>query len=267
MKKIRICSVILFLFSVAVFGVYLYYAKATSDTIAPVVTCETEEMTVSVFTKEAELLAGVTAQDDRSGDVSDTLVIEKISAFTGENTRIVTYAAIDEKGNVGRCQRTLYYEDYQKPTFSLTEAMRFPTGQSVDILGRIKAYSELDGDLTDNIKYSLDSTIDLKTPNIYNVEFRVTDSADVVEYLSLDIEVYDASAERIEVVLSEYLVYVPANAEFDPMAYYVGSDIEGELVIESAVDTTKEGVYNVDYIVNGNNSKGKSRLIVIVTAP
>lgn len=264
MKKIKVLSVLLFIFSIAVFVAYQYYDRMTADTTAPVVRCESEELLVSVSVTEEELLQGVTAEDDKSGDVTDTLVVENISAFAEEDNRIITYAAIDEQGNVGRCTRILKYTDYEEPTFSLTEPMRFEMGSTFDILERVRAQSMLDGDLTDSIKYSLDSTIDLKSTGTYSVEFRVTDSSGKVVYLPLELEIYDQTQERISVILSEYLIYVPLNGTFEPQSYYVGSDIEGVLTIHSDVDVTKEGVYTVDYVVTGTNSNGKSRLLVVV---
>ena len=55
---------------------------------------------------EEELLAGVTAMDEKDGDVTDSLLIEKISG-TGEGTVIVTYVARDEANNVEKVSRTL----------------------------------------------------------------------------------------------------------------------------------------------------------------
>lgn len=265
MKQIRIYSLILLVISVIVFGAYILYAKITSDTMAPVVSCESETIEVSVNVTEEVLLEGVTAIDDISGDVTDTLVIESMSAFTDDNSRIVTYAAIDEKGNVGRLQRTVAYIDYEEPKFGLTEPLRFKTGSSFDILETVTAYSTLDGNLTDSIKYSMNSSMDIYDEGNYQVEFRVTDGTGNVVYLPLEVELYKASEERISVVLSDYLIYVPVNSAFDPKEYYVGSDIDGTLEIESNVDITTEGIYTVDYLVNGKKSIGKSRLVVIVT--
>lgn len=265
MRKIKVLSILLLIISILAFGAYLFYAEITSDNKAPVLQCDSEELTVSVNTTEEELLQGVTAEDDKSGDVTNTLVVESISTFAEGGKRIITYAAIDEKGNVGRIQRILKYTDYTVPTFDLTAPLRFSMGSSINILGRVKAQSALDGDLTDSIKYSLESTIDLKNPGVYSVEFRVADSGGNVEYLPLEVEVYDQTEERITVVLSEYLIYLPVNAAFNPQTYFVGSDIDGDLSIQSNVDVTKEGVYTVDYVVSSENSIGKSRLVVIVT--
>ncbi|MBQ9150380.1 hypothetical protein IJX73_05560, partial [bacterium] len=68
------------------------------------------EKDVLKYPTEEDLLKGVSANDSRSGDVSDTLVIESLSDFTEEGKRIITYAAVDESMNVGRCERTIVYE-------------------------------------------------------------------------------------------------------------------------------------------------------------
>jgi len=265
MRKIKIGSFLLLLVSVIIFGSYKVYEHVNKDTTPPVITCGTDKITGSVEITEEELLAGVTAKDNESGDVTGSLVIEQISPFTEERTRIITYAAIDAKGNVGRAERVLKYTDYQGPRFTLSEPLRVPMGRTLDLLEVIGAKSVLDGDLSDNIKYTLESSIDVGSPGVYNIEFRVSDSCGYIEYLPIEVEVYDKTEERINVVLSEYLIYVPLNTKFDANRYYVGSDIDGELAVQSNVNTAKPGVYYVDYIVDGNNSLGKSRLVVVVT--
>lgn len=265
MKRIKIASILLLVISVLIFGAYKIYEKMTSDTVAPVIKCGSEEILVSVSASEEEFLSDVTAIDDKSGDVSETLVVEEISAFAEENTRIVTYAAIDEKGNVGRHNRILKYTDYQIPKFNLTNSLRFPKGRMVNVLENMEVYSVLDGDLTDSIKYSVENTINLENTGVYSIEFRVMDSAGHIEYLNTEIEIYDITEERIQVFLSEYLIYLPKGAQFDPQAYYVGADTEGTLAIQSDVNTSEAGVYSVDYVVQGVSSIGKNRLIVVVT--
>lgn len=90
-----------------------------------------------------ELLADVKAEDNLSGDVSGTLVVEQISEITEENERTITYAAIDEKGNVGRAERTLKYIDYQGPWFKLKDSLRYKAGDTLNVLDRVEAESLL----------------------------------------------------------------------------------------------------------------------------
>lgn len=264
MKKLRIGSIILFIISTAVFVGFGIYEQSKNDEVPPVISFDEERLVVSVKTDEEELLRDVKAADRKSGDVSNALVIEKISGFTEEGERIITYAAIDENGNVGRKERILRYKDYEKPQFNLDGPLRYPTGRKVDVLNRITAVSSLDGDLTDNIKYSLETAINIMSPGKYPIEFRVMDSGGAMTYLNTELEVYEVSQERIQVDLKKYIVFLNKKDKFEPKRYFKGSDEKGELEIQSNVDMKTSGAYYVDYIVKSGELMGKSRLIVVV---
>jgi hypothetical protein len=267
MKKIRIASLILLIIAVVLFGAYKIKEFSTRDNTPPVITLPSDTITASVSITEEELLEGVVATDNKSGDVTDTLVIEKISSFTEEHTRIITYAALDDKHNVGRIQRTLVYTDYQAPTFTLKQPLRVPMGKSANLFNIIGATSVLDGDLSSKVKYSVNSTIEVGKTGAYEIEFRVTDSSGHVEYLKTVLEVYDSSSEKLKVKLTDYLIYLPIGAEFEPYDYYIHdeeADEDNLLTITGEVDTKTPGVYYVTYSVDGAKSKGVSKLVVVV---
>lgn len=264
MRKLRVGSIILLAVSTIIFVGFKIYEKSKSDYEPPVISFEKKELVVSVEADEKELLKDVKAIDKKSGDVSDALVVEKLSHFTEAGERVITYAAIDGNGNVGRKERTLRYKDYKKPQFSLNAPLRFPTGQKISVLNGVTALSSLDGDLTDNIKYSLETTLNIMNPGTYPIEFRVVDSGGNTTYLSTEVEIYEASEERIKVDLTEYMIFIDTNDSFDPKRYYKGADEEGTLEIRSNVNKKKPGVYYVDYIVKAQQTMGKSRLVVVV---
>ena len=159
MKKLKVFSVILLITSIGAFVAFQGYTRMIQDKKPPVVSCDSSELKVSVKAKEKDLLKGVTAKDNRSGDVSDTLVVENMSEFTDKGKRTVTYAAVDKSMNVGRAERTLVYEDYKPPVFHMTGSLCYAAGETVDVSSKITADSVLDGDLTSNIKYSLEKTV------------------------------------------------------------------------------------------------------------
>ena len=123
MKKLKVFSVILLVTSIGAFVAFQGYTRMIQDKKPPVVSCDSSELKVSVKAKEKDLLKGVTAKDSRSGDVSDTLVVENMSEFTDKGKRTVTYAAVDKSMNVGRAERTLVYEDYKPPVFHMTGSL------------------------------------------------------------------------------------------------------------------------------------------------
>lgn len=264
MKKLRIFSILLLFVSIVLFFVFQMYSKVVRDNNPPTVTCDTEELKVSVEATTEDLLKGVTAKDSRSGDVTDSLVIEEMSAFTEEGTRIITYAAVDDSKNVGRCERVLKYTDYVEPRFDLKESLCFKMGAKVNVFDIIMAESSLDGDLSGNIKYALEKTINTMEAGSYPVEFRVMDSGGKTVYLNTAIEILSSEYAAIKVYLDEYLVYVKKGSSFDPDKYYKGADREGTLTIKSEVNTKEAGTYYVDYFVMNGNVGGKSRLVVVV---
>ena len=264
MIKKRTWHILILIIFLIFIDIYLLYAMVISDSEAPQVVCSGDEITVSVKATDEELLEGVTASDNRDGNVTDSVVVESISAFAGDE-RIIVYAAVDRKGNVGRAQRTLRYTDYEAPEFGLDAPLRFSYGFSPDLLQNVTADSTLDGDLTGNVKYSMDSGLDVSEAGIYEVEYSVSDSTGTISYLPVTVELYDPMEERGTVELSDYLVYVEQGSDFNERDYFEESSVDGSLYIDSDVDTDTEGVYSVEYTVSDGENTGKSRLVVGVT--
>lgn len=267
MRKLKVFSVLLLLVSSAAFAGYKIYEKSLADNEAPVITCSQDNIQVSVADPEEKLLEGVTAGDQRDGDITDKIVVQSLSEFSEDNKREITYAVADKAGNVGYGKRTLEYTDYAEPRFNVDKPLLYSLGSTFNVADGVSATGALDGDLTSKIKYTVDKTISTTISSSYNVEFRVSDSAGRTSYLQTVLEVYDPSDYQIEVELSQYLVYIGVNQGFDPNAYYAGADTEAEevtLSIESTVNTAQPGCYYVDYNVTTERQAGKSRLIVVV---
>lgn len=265
MRKLKVFSILLLLCSTVAFAGFKIYEKGLADNKAPVITCSQDNIQVSVEDPQEKLLEGVTAEDQRDGDITDKIVVQSISEFSEDNKREITYAVADEAGNVGYGKRTMEYTDYSAPTFNLSQPLLYPLGSTFNVSDGVTASGSLDGNLTNNIKYTLDKAISTTTAGTYNVEFRVSDSAGRTSYLQTVLDVYDPGDYQIEVTLSQYLVYIGVNAGFDPNAYFVGSDAEeGVLSIESNVNTAQPGCYYVDYNVTTERQAGKSRLVVVV---
>lgn len=85
---------------------------ASQDKTAPVITIEDKEKEITY--KDGDdyevLLADVTAEDNRDGDVTDKIFIDKITVVSDGSRAIVQYAVIDEHNNVGTETRMVNYE-------------------------------------------------------------------------------------------------------------------------------------------------------------
>lgn len=84
-------------------SVFLYI---NLDRTAPVISFadDDRQLTYTKKTSEEDLLEGVSAVDDVDGDVTDSLLIEKISE-TADGNVIVTYVALDAANNVTKKSR------------------------------------------------------------------------------------------------------------------------------------------------------------------
>ena len=241
------------------------YDFITADKKAPVIMFPGDELQVSVAVTDEELLQDVQARDNRAGDLTGSVVVEKMSSIAEDATRVVTYAAIDKAGNVGRKERTIRYTDYTNPRFDLGAPLRFPIGKFPDnIMGEVYAQSAIDGDITEKVKFQFLSEQYFNQEGFVDIEIRVTDSAGVSAVLPTQLEWYDAKNEALQVELSQYILYLEEGAEFEPKDYYIDPGQKSKLEVESDVNTSAPGVYHADYIVQSGDNIGKTRLVVVV---
>ena len=183
-RKASKLSVIFLVISLLAFLGYKIYNRMIIDKTPPIVTAPESVLEASVSVTDNDLLRGVKAEDNKAGDVSDTLIVEKLSSIDSENNRIIYYIALDQNNNVGRAQRTLHYTDYQLPEFAMENGCFIvKIDGTINIMNYIKASSVLDGDLSSFIKYSFDSRLDTSTLGEYPLQLYITDSAGGVSKL------------------------------------------------------------------------------------
>lgn len=253
---------------------YLFFSVRTRDTQAPVICVATDTLSISVNDPESALLQGVSATDDKEGDVTSSIVVEKISDLAEDHTATVTYAAFDSSGNISRATRTICYTDYTPPVFALSSPLVFNVGLSVDVLSRVTVTDVLDGDISRNLKATLVSdSASLSTAGVHEVTFRVTNSMGDTARITLPVDVLPAATYSGTINLTQNLVYVSQGNSFRPSWYFESLTLgltdytlaDGvELEYESNVDTSVPGVYSVTYTARHGLSKSFTRLIVVV---
>lgn len=75
------------------------------DRVRPEFRFQTDEYIYTGGDGEEKLLESITAYDDRDGDISDRIVIEKITENREASTIVVYYAVSDSAGNVSKISR------------------------------------------------------------------------------------------------------------------------------------------------------------------
>ena len=78
----------------AIAGIIFWYVNR--DSIPPVITRE-EETIYEESMSDSELLQGVVAMDAVEGDVSHTLVVEKVTVNHNTGNAVITYGAMDQR--------------------------------------------------------------------------------------------------------------------------------------------------------------------------
>lgn len=274
----RLLLILVVLCAALFFGYYLNLQQERDHT-APEIFMETDVISVSVYAQQDCLLDGVTAWDDRDGDVTEFLVVEGVSAIGEDHSATVTYAAFDQAGNVTKAERVVSYTDYEGPKFDFTVPLVFRSGYVIDMQDYVTASDPMDGDLTDKIKAALsgDKGGSLSTVGTHQVELRVTNSMGDTARLTVPVEVYESTQYNATVNLTKGLVYLEKGSSFRAGAYleslYAGYQTVSptqliaagaDISIQSDVQSNVPGTYSVTYTVTYGSYTGFTRLIVVV---
>ena len=297
MRRLRTLSITLFIASLILFGINYYRKSIYEDKTGPVFQMENNIVQVSVKDDEKALLRGLTATDAADGDVTDSVIVESISPFTGTGRRIVNYAAFDSDNHVTHAKRELIYTDYRPSQFHLNKPLSFAMN-ATNLLDGITVDDCIDGDLTKSVKLMSDGDIDTSHVGEYSARLKVTNSAGGVSYLPVTIEIYDASVQykRPQLKLTDNVVYIEKGDYFDEKEYLTSITINGteysmtdetgtygarylpqdetdktirydRVDFESNVDTDVSGYYEVTYSFEDteeNTGTGHARLYVVV---
>lgn len=288
MKKVRAIVIMFFLASCAIFSMYIFKMHMVEDNTPPEISCDSDEISVSVNAEDAEILQGVTAVDNRDGDITDSVTISSMSHFISKGRRTVTYIVFDKANQAGSIQRTLTYTDYTSPKIHLIKPLRYTPSEAdkANLLEYMTAEDCLDGDITNQIRTTLSDSYYSLEPGEYELMIQVSNSAGDVCAVPVNVEIVDSS-DREEnnksyPMLSEYIVYTGVNQELDLDSYLSGI-IQGtneytfekdekyleitkeDITVTSHVDYSKEGVYTVEYTYEGKEAPAAvTKLYVVV---
>lgn len=87
----------------------IVFAFAASDRVGPVITYSGDTILYREGEDKQLLLMGVSAMDERDGDVSASLIVENIIPLSDEDSARVIYAARDKHNNISKVSRLISY--------------------------------------------------------------------------------------------------------------------------------------------------------------
>lgn len=211
-----------------------------------------------------------------------------MSHFIAPGKRTITYVVFDKANQVGTLERTVQYKDYTPPKIHLKAPLRYSTTEvgKANLTENMKAEDCLDGDLTSQIRTSLDDGMYNAAAGIYKVTVQVSNSAGDVCSVPLEVTVTESGDRQEQMkeypVLSDYIAYTTVGHEIDPMSYVKGMEMNGAtytyaddgealagtreaISVKSEVDYSKAGVYPVEYSYTAEGSPtAVTKLFVVV---
>lgn len=288
MGRVRFFICVIFVIACVTFAGYQIKTRMVEDNKAPVITCDEEEITISVEDDDAVLLEGLKAEDNRDGDITDSIRVSSMSHFVN-GKRTVKYVVFDKANNVGVLERTVKYSDYTSPKVYLKKPLRFITTASgrLDYSEHYEAVDCLDGDIThqvrlitsDNDRHYGYSTME----GLYDVTLQVNNNAGDVRSLQVEMQISytdnDDEREKVYPMLSDYIVYTTVGKKIDTAKYLTGTSRngneyefedtavpeKGDITVKSNVDYTTPGVYTVEYSYKAEGAKkAVTKMYVVV---
>lgn len=265
MRTLKTILIICLVLVTAAFAAGQVYSRVVTDTVPPVITLDSDSITVSVEDGRDALLRGVTASDAKDGDLTGQIIVSGVSKLISNNTAKVSYMVFDKAGNMASATRYVVYSDYHRPRFMLITPLLYSLGETVSITGRLQAQDAVDGDITSSIRV-LSSDIISSTEGVYNLTLQVINSLGDTAQVTLPVTIRAEADGDSAVKLRRYLVYVGLGDNFEPRNYIesVSAGSVSDVRIDSNVDTQSAGCYLVTYTVTFGGRSSSALMTVVV---
>lgn len=264
-RTLKTILIICLVLVTAAFAAGQVYSRVVADTVPPVITLDSDSITVSVEDGRDALLRGVTASDAKDGDLTGQIIVSGVSKLISNNTAKVSYMVFDKAGNMASATRYVVYSDYHRPRFMLITPLVYSLGETVSITGRLQAQDAVDGDITSSIRV-LSSDIISSTEGVYNLTLQVINSLGDTAQVTLPVTIRAEADGDSAVKLRRYLVYVGLGDNFEPRNYIesVSAGSVSDVRIDSNVDTQSAGCYLVTYTVTSGGRSSSALMTVVV---
>lgn len=214
MRNLRIIVVALFIVISLIFSVLFFYDRLVMDHTAPMIVSDGIPLEVSVRATDVELCTGLTAYDDVDGDITDRIVVRKISQLVDANHAIISYAVFDSSSNYCTFSRYVTYTDYKKPSFSLSQPLIYNLNGLITLEDRLTASDVLDGDISNRMRLS-SSNLSNSAIGEYPITVQVTNSTGDTALVTLTVSIQNYTSQHPVIYLDDYLIYVDVRTKLD----------------------------------------------------
>lgn len=198
-------------------------------------------------------------------------MVGNLSRFYEDGVCKAEYVVFDSSNKPGVFSREIQFVDYHSPEFVISSPLVFEKGSKSYASAQIGAIDMIDGDISSFIRVT-SSDVDYSVPGHYDVEVEITNSFGDYSEITLPVHIVEASDNNLNISLTENLVYLRKEANFNARSYLEsvtkanGEELEKNIVsVESNVDMSKAGCYEVKYTAQDSKGiKGVTWLVVVV---
>ncbi|MFZ8770918.1 DUF5011 domain-containing protein [Vibrio harveyi] len=135
--------------------------------------------------------AGVTASDKEDGDLTNSITVEGSVDVNTVGTYVLVYSVKDSDNNETKQSRTVVVYSLV-PEFEGVTDTTIQLGDAFDPMAGVKATDAEDGDLTDQVR--VEGSVDVNVLGVYDLVYRVTDSANQTTTAQRSVVVSDGSS-------------------------------------------------------------------------
>lgn len=283
MKFFRVCVLLLFVVTFGVCAGLYVHLHLTVDSTYPTIEIANDTVMLTAngsgfdsvllsknkYSANNELFTGVTAHDEKDGDITEKVFIESSSAFTEPGECTITYAVCDSDNHITRVQRKLVYTNYTSPEFYLKDDLVFTIDEELNLSEIIGATDVIYGDISSDVIITVPDYEYGKTGS-FSIHVEVSNEKTDSSHLDLPVVIEDSNRGAPVIALEKYLIYIDKGESFNPRSYVKSAlDSEGNpidaVTYKSGVKSDTSGVYSVDFYAKDSlGVRGHSVLLVVV---
>ena len=273
MRFVRAGVMIIFILSLVIFGISRVALLQDRDPNEPEIASDREVLEIPCEYTQEQLMEGLTATDQEDGDLTSRIVAGSFSRFIEPGLYNLTYVVFDSANQPASLTRQVRFTDYHSPRFTLTESLVFTEGEGSynELMARLGAQDQLDGDLTDWITQT-DTDVNYQRAGSYTTTLEMSNSLGDTVTQDLPIHVVAAEGHSLEIILNTGIVYIDQGGGIDAGSYIEelldnqGNSMDTSLISsESNVAPQTPGCYEIHYQAeDGQGNSGETWLTVIV---
>lgn len=227
--------IVIFCISLLIFIVAVVKELISSDSSIPEITSDRDVLEVPCNYTESQLLEGLSAYDQDDGDLTSKIVVGSMSRFNTSEPLVFT----EREGN-----STLLKE-------------------------RIIANDIIDGEISESV-INTSSDINYSVAGTYHSTYEVSNSFGDTSTIELPVHIIKSENNQIDIKLTQGIIYINTGDTIDAADYIEsvtsaqGRTLHRVVKIESNVDNTTPGVYEIHYSASYSGTNGETWLTVVV---